>query len=210
MLDKGIRMRIKLKNAEIQEYVSAPASDFPKYTTQLMNVANQNSQATRPRHVGQLSELIQEFPGHTFEEWVTWYQEQYPNAIDEATEKIISMIENFNDAIGTIDPSMVKSWVADLILVKTFIGLRFQEAILKKLAEVKGCDYRLAEPHEESQGIDGFVGGEAYSIKPSTYEAIPTLAESIEVKMIFYEKKKDGVVFEILEELNAFRYQGGK
>ena len=45
MLDKRIRMRIKLKNAEIQEYVNAPASEFPKYTTQLMNIANQNSQA---------------------------------------------------------------------------------------------------------------------------------------------------------------------
>ncbi len=200
MLDKGIRMRIKLKNAEIQEYVSAPASDFPKYTTQLMNVANQNSQATRPRHVGQLSELIQEFPGHTFEEWVTWYQEQYPNAIDEATEKIISMVENFNEAVEKIDRTMIKSWVEDLILVKTFAGLKFQEAILKRLAEIKDCDYRLAEPHEESQGIDGFIGEEAYSIKPSTYDSIPTVAESIEVKMIFYEKKADGVVFEIPEE----------
>ena len=193
-------MKIKLKNAEIQEYVSAPASEFPKYTTQLMNVANQNSQATRPRHVGQLSELIQEFPGQTFEEWVVWYQERYPDAIDEATDRIISMIENFNDAIAKIDPSMVKSWVEDLILVKTFAGLKFQEAILKKLSEIKGCDYRLAEPDEESQGVDGFVGEEAYSIKPSTYDAIPTVAESIEVKMIFYEKKADGVVFEIPEE----------
>ena len=200
MLDKGIRMRIKLKNTEIQEYVSAPASKFPKYTTQLMNIANQNSQATRPRHVGQLSDLIQEFPGQTFEEWVTWYQERYPDAIDEATEKIISMVENFNEAVEKIDRTMVKSWVEDLILVKTFAGLRFQEAILKKLAEIKGCDYRLAEPHEESQGIDGFVGEEAYSIKPSTYDAIPTVAESIEVKIIFYEKKADGVVFEIPEE----------
>lgn len=193
-------MKIKLKNAEIQEYVNAPASAFPKYTTQLMNVANQNSQATRPRHVGQLSELIQEFPGQTFEEWVKWYQERYPDAVDEATDRIISMIENFNAAVEKIDRSMVKSWVEDLILAKTFAGLRFQEAILKKLAEVKGCDYRLAEPHEESQGIDGFVGEEAYSIKPSTYDAIPILAESIEVKIIFYEKKKDGVVFEIPED----------
>ncbi len=200
MLDKGIRMRVKLKNAEIQEYVSAPASEFPKYTTQLMNIANQNSQATRPRHVGQLSDLIQEFPGQTFEEWVTWYQDRYPDAIDEATEKIISMVENFNEAVEKIDRTMVKSWVEDLILVKTFAGLRFQEAILKKLAEIKGCDYRLAEPHEESQGIDGFVGEEAYSIKPSTYDAMPTLAESIEVKMVFYEKRADGVVFEIPEE----------
>lgn len=193
-------MQIKLKNAEIQEYVNAPASAFPKYTTQLMNVANQNSQATRPRHVGQLSELIQEFPGQTFEEWVAWYQEQYLDAIDEATDKIISMIENFNEAVEKIDRAMVRSWVEDLILVKTFAGLRFQEAVLKKLAEIKGCDYRLAEPHEESQGIDGFVGEEAYSIKPRTYDAIPTVAESIEVKIIFYEKKSDGVVFEIPEE----------
>ncbi|MCY4552575.1 MAG: MjaI family restriction endonuclease [Candidatus Poribacteria bacterium] len=193
-------MKIKLKNAEIQEYVNAPASAFPKYTTQLMNVANQNSQATRPRHVGQLSELIQEFPGQTFEEWVTWYQEQYPDAIDEATDRIISMIENFNEAVEKIDRTMIKSWVEDLVLVKTFAGLKFQEAILKKLSEIKGCDYRLAEPHEESQGIDGFVGEEAYSIKPSTYDAMPTLAESIEVKIISYEKKKDGVVFEIPEE----------
>ena len=193
-------MKIKLKNAEIQEYVNAPASDFPKYTTQLMNVANQNSQATRPRHVGQLSELIQEFPVQTFEEWVVWYQAQYPNAIDEATDKIISMIENFNEAIQKIDRTLVRSWVEDLVLVKTFAGLKFQDAILKKLAEIKGCDYRLAEPHEESQGIDGYVGEDAYSIKPSTYDAIPTVAESIGVKIIFYEKKSDGVVFEIPEE----------
>ena len=95
---------------------------------------------------------------------------------------------------------MVKAWVEDLVLVKTYTGLKFQEAILRKLAEIKGCDYRLAEPSEESQGIDGFVGEDAYSIKPITYEAMPILAESIEVKMIFYEKKKDGVVFDIPED----------
>ena len=193
-------MKIKLKNAEIQEYVNAPAIEFPKYTTQLMNVANQNSQATRPRHVGQLSELIQEFPGQTFEEWVTWYQEQYPDAIDEATDRIIAMIENFKEAVEKIDRNLVKSWVEDLVLVKTFAGLKFQEAILKKLSKIKGCAYRLASPHEESQGIDGFVGEEAYSIKPSTDDSMPTLAESIDVKIIFYEKKRDGVVFEIPEE----------
>jgi hypothetical protein len=193
-------MKIKLKTADIQEYVNAPASEFPKYTTQLMNIANQNSQATRPRNVGQLSELIQEFPGQTFEEWVTWYQEQYPDAIDEATDKIISMVENFNEAIGKIDRNLVKSWVEDLVLVKTFAGLKFQEAILRKLAEIKGCGYRLAEPSEESQGIDGFVGEDAYSIKPSTYESKPSLAESIDVKIIYYEKKRDGVEFEMPED----------
>ena len=190
-------MQIKLKNAEIQEYVSVPARDFPKYTTQLMNLANQNSQGTRPRVVGQLSDLIQEFPGQTFEEWVMWYQKQYPDAIDNATDKIILMIENFSVVFPKINRDLVRSWVEDLVLVKTFTGLKFQEAILRKLSEMKGCDYRLAEPYEESQGIDGFVGEEAYSIKPSTYSSKANLAESIDIKIIFYEKKKDGVVFEI-------------
>ena len=194
-------MKIKLKNAEIQEYViNESPSEFPKYTTQLMNLANQNSQATRPRNVGQMTELIKEFPGKSFEEWVKWYQERYPNAIDDAADKIILMVNNFNEAFPKIDRTMVKAWVEDLVLVKTYTGLRFQEAILRKLSEIKGCDYRLADPYEESQGIDGFVGEEAYSIKPSTYESKPYLSESIEVKIIFYEKKKDGVVFEIEED----------
>ncbi len=193
-------MKIKLKNTEIQEYiVKESPSEFPKYTTQVINLANQNSQATRPKNVGQMTELMKEFPGKSFEEWIQWYQEQYPNAIEDATDKIISMIENLNEALPKIDRTMVKTWVEDLILVKTFIGLRFQEAILKKLSEIKGCDYRLAEPSEESQGIDGFVGDEAYSIKPNTYDSKQYLSESIEAKIILYEKRKDSVVFEILD-----------
>ena len=63
-------MKIKLSNDEIHEYViKAVTLDFPKYTTQLMNLANQNSQATRPKNVGRMTDLIQEFPGRTFDEW---------------------------------------------------------------------------------------------------------------------------------------------
>ena len=131
---------------------------------------------------------------------VQWYQERYPNAIDEATEKIITMLENLKDAFIQIDREMVRAWVEDLVLVKTYTGLGFQEAILRKLSEIKGCDYRRAEPSEESQGIDGFVGEDAYSIKPSTYESMPFLSESIDIKIIFYEKKRDGIVFEIQED----------
>lgn len=45
--------------------------------------------------------------------------------------------------------------------------------------------YSAKEGYEESEGIDGFVGEEAYSIKPRTYRAMPSLAESMEIKIIF-------------------------
>ena len=39
-----------------------------------MNLANQNSQGTRSKVVGQLSDLIQEFQGNSIEEWEEWYK----------------------------------------------------------------------------------------------------------------------------------------
>ena len=42
------------------------------------------------------------------------------------------MVEELKKAINQIDEKMVKSWVEDLVIDKTFIGLKFQEGILKR------------------------------------------------------------------------------
>jgi len=89
---------------------------------------------------------------------------------------------------------MVKEWVEDLVILKTFMGLRFQEAILRKVAEQKSETYRLATPEEESKGIDGYIGYTPVSIKPVTYEYKKSLVEEISIQIIYYEKKKDGIV----------------
>ena len=44
------------------------------------------------------------------------------------------------------------------------------------------------------------MGDTAYSIKPSTYQAMDRLPETIDVSMIYYEKTKSGLVIEIDEE----------
>ena len=103
------------------------------------------------------------------------------------------MIENFKEAINKIDKEIVKKWVDDLVIDKTFIGLKFQEAILKRIAKMKNKSYRLSTPQEESKGVDGFIGELPVSIKPITYKIKDMLNEQIEVKIIFYEKKKDGI-----------------
>jgi hypothetical protein len=40
---------------------------------QLLNLANQNAQGTRPKIVGQMSELIEQFGGKSLDEWERWY-----------------------------------------------------------------------------------------------------------------------------------------
>ena len=81
-----------------------------------------------------------------------------PDAIKNATEKILQKLKELKDAMNKIDMDAVKEWVRDLVIVKTFAGLRFQEAILKKGAELKGTNYRLSDPGEESKGIDSYIG----------------------------------------------------
>ncbi len=65
--------KIKIKTAEILENLRNEPESFPKYTSQIINLANQNSQGTRPKIVGQMSDLIQEFQGTSVEDWETWY-----------------------------------------------------------------------------------------------------------------------------------------
>ncbi len=195
-------MIIKIKNEELIQELIGKVEEFPLYTTQILNLANQNAQGTRPRVVGQLSELIKECPERTYEGWKRWYLMKNPEAIESASEKIKTMVNNLEEAIRKIDKPMIERWVEDLIIEKTFIGLRFQEAILKKVANIKKEKHRLSIIEEESKGIDGFIGDIPISIKPITYKIKNSLRENIEAKIIYYEKTKNGLNIDASELLN--------
>jgi len=186
-------MKVKITTEEIRKYLDIETPEFPKYVAPLINLANQYAQGTRPKVVGQMSELIQEFEGKTLREWEEWYLKKNPDAIRNATEKILLKLKELKNALDKIDQTTVEQWVRDLVIVKTFAGLRFQEAILKKGAEIKGTNYRIAEPEEESKGIDGYIGDIPVSIKPYTYELKAALPEHIETKIIYYRKGDDGI-----------------
>ena len=110
-------------------------------------------------------------------------------------------MENFKDALDKIDQGMVEQWVRDLVIVKTFIGLRFQEAILKKGADKKGTSYPLSSPEEEAKGIDGYIGNIPASIKPHTYKVKAALSEHITMKIIYYRKVDGGIEVDYGEAL---------
>ena len=91
--------------------------------------------------VGQMSELIEECPKGTYEQWVNWYSAKMPEGVDAATEKVYAMIQNLKSAMQLIDKELVKKWVEDLVLTKTFSGFCFQESILKTIAQRKWVNY---------------------------------------------------------------------
>jgi hypothetical protein len=189
-------MELVIKNSRVAADVVGKTEDFPKYTTQIMNLSNQNAQGTRPNVVGQMSELIEECPKGTYDQWVTWYSARMPEGVDAATERVFAMIQNLKSAMELIDKPLVKKWVEDLVLTKTFTGFCFQESILKTIAQRKWSTYRRSTPEEESQFIDGYIGETPVSIKPITYKTKNMLHENINIKLIYYEKLKDGIKVE--------------
>ena len=53
--------KFKISNDEVAELSNAPQYEFPKYVTQVINLVNSNAGGTRPKVVGQMSELVKEF-----------------------------------------------------------------------------------------------------------------------------------------------------
>lgn len=188
--------KFKISNDKVAELSNAPLYEFPKYVTQIINLVNSNAGGTRPKVVGQMSELVKEFYGKDINEWIEWYTERYPNAVTDATEKIWNMYELMKNAFNSITKDMIENWVKDLVYGKTYCGLKFQTAIISTIATDLGKEWREASPEEEAQGIDGFIGDKPLQVKSITYKLEARLSESINVPIIYYDKKKDGINIE--------------
>lgn len=188
--------KIKISNDKVAELSNAPIYDFPKYVTQIINLVNSNAGGTRPKVVGQMSELVKEFDGKDINEWIEWYTNRYPTAITNATEKIWNMYGLMKDAFDAITKDMIEEWVKDLVYSKTYCGLRFQTAIISSIATDLGKEWREATPEEEAKGIDGFIGNKPLQIKSITYKLETRLSEIIDVPIVYYDKKKDGINIE--------------
>ena len=168
------------------------------YIGSVMNLANSFSQATRAKHVGQVSDLIQEYreiaENPSVEGWESFYASKIGlEKIDIAADKIWEYVKRIRENLNSLNHDDVKNWTKDLVIDKTFAGLQIQLDILEMVSETG--EFRLSTPDEESQGIDGYVDGEPVSIKPNTYKkTIQSGKESIPYRIIFYKNTKRGLV----------------
>lgn len=178
----------------VAEAVEEFPVDNPKYTTYLLRPAVNLSQSNRPRVVGQMSDIIEEFrqkhPDGTFEDWVNYYETEYDGdeRLEEATEIAYPMVEKMRDAFEQIDEEMTHDFLRDLVLFKTYEGFDIQEAILRKLGEMYDTEITRATAEDESKGIDGYVGDQPVQIKPTTYP--DDLQEGIDVPIVTYDENK--------------------
>ena len=210
--------KFKIKNADIAQLLNVSATKYPKDLSSLFNFENQFAQATRPKNIGQMSELIIEYRDLckmsntviSVDGWEVFYNKKQPGSIKKATEALYNRVVNvlLKDSLGGLmgvkveiaEDNQIKTycgiWIKELIIDKTYAGMFLQDAILKDISEKFKLSYRASRPEEESKGIDGvFSNNVIVSIKSSSYEEAVSRSEIIEAPLIKYEKKKDGVTY---------------
>lgn len=196
--------KIYLNKEDLYKASNIPEASFEKYVPSILNYVNGIAQATRPKVVGKMTELMEKFRAESkdkeLDAWERWYKKNYPHALNNAAEKIKAKLQEVKYALETIDEDTIRKWVQDLVIHKTYVGLVVQRAILQKLSKHTGMNMRYATAEEESQGIDGYIGSKSVSVKPSSYQQKQALSESIAAHtMIYYEKDQKGLFFEFEE-----------
>ena len=143
--------KIRVSGGEREQIVRGFQEGFPKYTTQILNIANQNARSTRPECVGNMSDIITEFrnkyPDGKYEEWVRFYEEEYDGeeALSESAAQLHEMVEKMEEAIAQIDQEMAHRYIRQLVLYKTYMGesADIEEVVIAKLEQVYGTDIEV-------------------------------------------------------------------
>src|SRR3989338_3555822 len=183
----------KITRKRLQKVADYKPKEFPKYSASIINLLNRWARGTASQVVGQMSDLAQECPHKDYDKWREWYLQKHPEAIEKATKLIMAKLKDVAEAFEKIDEDIVKLWVEDLVIDKSFWGLKIQEAIILRLEEMTKKKCRLANKQEESKGIDGFVGDLPIQIKPSSYKSASNVKnEKFRAKAVYYQKNVDG------------------
>lgn len=170
------------------------AHEFPDLTSDLINLANHLSKATTRKKLGNPALVIEEFEGKAFEDWERFYEQKRPGALDTASREIYGAIERLRASLALVDEELVRHWVEEAVLKRTYAAWRIQETILKHIAKLQGKPFRQADDRESEAGIDGFIDERPFSVRPvSHYFKGPPDEQDARANVVYFEKVKTGL-----------------
>lgn len=175
--------------------------EFPKYSKPILNIATQNSQATRKTLVGSMKELFTEFlsqknkNGHSVEEWRKfYYAKDGQTKIESATDKLWAMLEKMPVDRTIFTKDVARNYIVDLIINKTHFGMSGEYFSVLAAAKYFGMEYRWSTAEEESQGIDAWIGEFPVQVKPHDSVKMNHVRNHADIEktlVLTYESGKD-------------------
>ena len=171
---------------------------WPKYATQLLNVAGQNALCFKADKIGSMKEMWLDFVAtgatDTLENWESyWMSKKGDSVLQWSADKLYDKAHN-DMGIQWITPELCRDYIEEVIFNKTHFGMGGEaNAIKVAAAYYETDDWRFSTAEEESQGIDGWIKGKPVQVKPAdSFKKghVHNGADTEKTLVITYEKKK--------------------
>ncbi len=205
--------RKKLKNKIKKAGVADELYPLPKYAAQIFNIISNTGQATRPKVVGQMSEIIPNFINNFYDEkgvypdykdWEQFYLREYVSNYEDGFSKLKEYVSKYEHAMKQIlnNEELAKVWYNKFIFYQNFEGFEFEKIVFEFIKENYGFGkkpfiIRNSTKKEESKNIDFVVANSTndrkllFNSKPSTYSIEAKFTNiSNEIIIVRYIKDK--------------------
>lgn len=186
---------LKLTKKHYKNVVVRYRRTWPKYSTQLLNLANQNAKSTSVKTVGSMKELWTDMRHKgirgTFDNWTTYYNSvRGEDTLNTAGQTLYSMITKMN-LQNIITEDMCTDYIKEIVYNKTHMGMAGEEMAIEVVANYFNMPYRFSTKEEEAKGIDGWIGTTPVQVKPNDSPKkfnIPNSVDMTKVLLITYYK----------------------
>jgi len=160
---------IKLTAKNYKNVIHRQRREWPKYSTQLLNVAGQNCKAFDVKRVGSAKETWLEMRSKgirgTFENWCAFYNSKpFAANLPAQAQKLYEMIQKMK--VGGITLEMCDDYIKEVIYNKTHMGMAGEEMAVEAAGQYYDLPVRFSTAEEEAQGIDGWIGEYPVQVKP--------------------------------------------
>ena len=160
---------IKLTAKNYNNSIAPHRREWPKYSTQLLNIATQNCQALRAKFVGSMKETWLEMKKQnlagTLDTWTDYYNSTHgTDGLVEASKKTFVMIKAMG--ITRIEEAMCLDYIKEVVYNKTHMGMGGEETAVQVVADYYKLPYRWSTAEEESRGIDAWIDDKPVQVKP--------------------------------------------
>jgi hypothetical protein len=170
---------------------------WPTYSTQILNIAGQNSRCFDAKKVGSMKESWLEFvktgQPDTLENWENFQRAKIgEESLQWSADKLFDMVHNKMQILW-ITKEMCRDYIEEVIFNKTHFGMGGESAAIQAASKYFNLPFRFSNAEEESQGIDGWIGEYPVQVKPEdTYKKghVFNAADTEKTLVLTYEKKK--------------------
>jgi len=190
---------IKISSRAYQAVVKRDRYSFPVNSKPILNIATQNSQATRPKVVGSMKDQFTAFlttGKRSVDEWETYYLQTCNGRakIQAATDLLYNYLNKMPVDHSVFTRDLAEKYITELTINKTHYGMSGEYHSVLAAAAYFDSGFRFSTAEEESHGIDAWINDRPVQVKPHDsvkMHHVRNHADTDRTLVITYEAKKD-------------------